>query len=61
MSSTAASNELKLGTSGGKVGFYGKSPVSQSASISNPAEELKAVKEKLEAVIKVLKEVGLTA
>ncbi len=71
MSSTAGSNELKLGTTGGKVGLYGTAPKEKFAEIKVPGAfktgvagfeteaEVKAIRDKLTTVIEALKNIGV--
>jgi hypothetical protein len=71
MSETAGSNELTLGTVGGKVGLYGGSPASKAAEIKTLAAfetgvsafkteaQAKAIRDELTKVIEALKGIGV--
>lgn len=58
-----ASDGIALGISGGKVGFYGTTPVVQAAAITTIADNASgtAIATAVNAVITALKNVGLTA
>lgn len=58
-----ASDGVLLGVSGGKVGFYGETPVVQAQAISTIANNADgtAIATAVNAVIVALKNVGLTA
>lgn len=58
-----ASDGIALGISGGKVGFYGKTPVVQAAAISTIADDATgtAIATAVNSIVTALKNIGITA
>ena len=58
-----ASDGVLLGISGGKVGFYGETPVVQAAAISTIADNADgtAIATAVNSIVTALKNIGITA